>query len=161
MKKTIVIIAIAAFVVTVSVAAYAHYEGYNNRGWGMHSPRGAMMYGGRGGMYAPVQMRGRGPGSRWNASPEATCPCGRDGNWNAPAQSETANQMITEDKAKEAAQEYLNKYLSGYTIDTIEKDSWRPLFFVTIKGENDAVQTMVVHGFSGQVINVFPQTAAE
>ena len=69
--------------------------------------------------------------------------------------------MITEDKAKEVAQEYLNKYLSAYSIDKVEKDSWRPLYFVTIKGENDAAQTMVVHGFSGQVVNVFPQVVTE
>jgi hypothetical protein len=160
MKKTVIMIAIAALVVTVGVAAYAHYED-SNRGWGMRGNQ-QRMYGRRGSMMSgPGQMCGRGPGNRWNASPQATCPCGARGNVNDPTQQSRLTQMITEDKAKEVAQEYLNKYLSAYSIDTIEKDSWRPLYFVTIKGENGATQMMVVHGFSGQVVNVLPQSAAE
>ena len=52
--------------------------------------------------------------------------------------------------------EYVNKYLTGYTIDKVEKDNWRPLYFVTIKGANDVVQQLTIHGFSGQVMRVFP-----
>ena len=66
--------------------------------------------------------------------------------------------MITEDKAKEVAETYVKQYLSGYTIDKIEKDNWRPLYFVTSKGENNAEQVMTIQGFSGQVMHVFPTT---
>ncbi len=104
--------------------------------------RGGMMHqGGRGGM----MMRG-GKGQQQN------CPClanGADGK---------AAELITEDKAKEAAQTYIDKYLSGYAIEKVEKDDRRPMYFVTIKGANDVQQTMAIQGFSGQVMHVFPVT---
>lgn len=126
----------------------------------MGGRRGGMtMSGGRG------QMQNRGPQGNWNAN-TATCPYGataptntmRQGWRNAP-NTDQATQMITEEKAKEAAQAYLDKYLSSYTIDKVEKDSWRPMFFVTLKGDNDALQQMTIHAFSGQVMHVSPQTA--
>ncbi len=154
MKKTMIIIAVVTFATVVGVGAYAHYEGYN-RGWGMrgYQQNQQGMYGGRGGM-----MRGR-RGGKWNSA-QTACPCGAYGPW-APAQSGTAAQMISEEKAKEVAQEYLAKYLSGYTIDKVEKDNWRPMYFVTITGENNAVQLMIIHGFGGQVMHVYPQIPAQ
>ncbi|MCP4402471.1 MAG: hypothetical protein GY801_34830, partial [bacterium] len=70
-------------------------------------------------------------------------------------------EMLSEDTVKETALEYLGKYLSGYSIDTVEKDAWRPLYVVTVKGENGAVQKMIVHGFSGQVMHVSPEEIVE
>ena len=70
----------------------------------------------------------------------------------------TTPELITEDNAKEAAQAYLDKYLSGYTIEKVEKGAWRPMYFVTIKGANDAKQIMAIQGFSGQVMHVSPVT---
>ena len=177
MKKTLVMIAVAALVVTVSVGAYAHYENHGRRGgaWmqygaqdpqmgsqqqdGMYGPRGHKMYGQRGGMMD-------GPGYKENVTPE-NYPCGGRYGWNAARpgwkaqnqQQETVPQIVSEEQAKTAAEEYVQKYLSGYTVDSIEKDSWRPLYFVTIKGANDVEQQMVIHGFSGQVMHVFPKTA--
>ncbi len=175
MKKTIVMIAVATLVVAVGVGAYAHYEDYN-RGWGMRGvqpgtsdQRGGMMYGQRGGMmygqrggkggYGHGMMRGRGHhGAYWNAQ-TGVCPCDSTyGTQDVPTQQ---TQVVSEDTVRESAESYLNTYLSGYTIEKIEKDSWRPLYLVTIKGENDAVQTMVVHGFSGEVVNVFPQAVSK
>ena len=174
MKKFAVITIAVVLVGVMSVGAFAYYGGRNGRGGMMYGGRGGMMYGDRDEMYGPRggmmyggpgRMQGRGPGSRWNATPE-NCPCGRYeyGNtsrpgWNRPGQPGTDVQMISEDKAKEVAETYLQKYLSGYTIDKIEKDNWRPMYFVTIKGENDALQQMLIHGFSGQVMHVFPLTA--
>lgn len=153
MKRAIVIIAVVAVAVTLSVGAYAHYEG---RGWGM--------YGSRGGMYGHGWRGGRGPAAGWNAAPES-CPCGGYGpgnvarpGWNVPSQSGTTPQIITEDKAKEAAETYIKQYLPGYTVDKIEKDSWRPLYFVTVKGENNAELQLVLHGFDGRVMHFFPKT---
>ncbi len=75
-----------------------------------------------------------------------------------PGTAQQAPQMISEEKAKEVAETYIKQYLPGYTIDKVEKDNWRPMYFVTAKGENDAVLQLVVHGFVGQVMNVFPKT---
>jgi len=155
MKKLVVITLAVALIGVLGAEAYAYY-----------GPRGGM-HGHRGGMHGRTWKQGRAPGSRWNVSPE-TCPyCGygpwnaaRPG-WNAPAQSGTAPQalqIITEEKAKEVAEAYVKQYLSGYTVDKIEKDSWRPLYFVTIKGANDAEQVLTIHGFAGQVMHVFPKT---
>ena len=69
--------------------------------------------------------------------------------------------MITEEKVTEVAGEFVAKYFPEYTVESIEKDDWRPLYFVTIKGANDAEQVMTVHGFSGQVMNIFPKAADE
>lgn len=79
--------------------------------------------------------------------------------WNAPNRSETAPELVTEDKVKENAEAYISKYLPGYTIDKIEKDQWRPMYSVTLKGENGAEQQMWVRGFDGQVMHVIPKTA--
>ncbi len=170
MKKLVTIAIVVGLIGVLSVGAYAHYRGYDDRRPGgrmMYGSRGGMMYGPRGGgMYGPGWMQGRTPGGRWDAAPE-TCPCGGSGpqggwsRWNTPDQSGTAPQapqMITEDKAKEVAETYVKQYLPGYTIDKIEKDNWRPLYFVTIKGVNDVEQLLTIHGFSGQVMHVFPKT---
>lgn len=167
MKKTLVMIAVVTVVVTVGIGAYAHYEDAN-RGLGMRGaqagmfgPRGGgMMNGQRGGKggYGPSMMRGRGQGGRWNAQANGCPYVATSGTQNAPTRQA---QMVSEETVKEAAENYITQYLSGYKIDKVEKDSWRPLFFVTVKGANDAVQTMVVHGFSGDVVNVFPQAASK
>lgn len=178
MKKTLVMIAVAALVVTISAGAYAQYENYGRRGgWmrhgaqnpqmtpqqqgGMYGPRGGMMSNQRGSMMAG--RRGgmmAGPGYQGNVTPE-NCPCGRGYGWNTwkNQQGATAPQIATEEQAKAAAEEYVQKYLSGYTVETIEKDAWRPLYIVTIKGANDVEQQMLIHGFSAQVMHVFPKTA--
>jgi hypothetical protein len=78
--------------------------------------------------------------------------------WNTAGQPAAAPEMITEEKAKEAAEAYISQYLPGYAIDIIEKDSWRPVYIATITGENNAEMVMVIHGFGGQVMHVFPKT---
>ena len=70
-------------------------------------------------------------------------------------------ELITADKAKEVAQAYLDKYLTGYTIEKIEKDSWRPMYLAAIKSANGAEQVMWIHGFSAQVMHVFPKTTEQ
>lgn len=157
MKKTLVMIAVAALVLTVSVGAYA-YRGGRMQQTGpqqgeMYGPHGRMMHGQRGGMMA-------GSGDKGSMTPE-NCPCGRGYGWHTWKNQPAANapQMVTEEQAKTAAEEYVQKYLPGYTVDTIEKDAWRPLYFVTIKGANGVEQQMVIHGFGGQVMHVFPKTA--
>ena len=191
MKKTLIMLAVGTLIVTVGFAAYANYEDYyRGRGMmngprsggmmygprgGAYSPQGDMMYGngsgwgmgrgGRGGMYAQGRMQGRGRSGRWNNSGSVSCPCCANfGRWNGPNQQQQQRsfpEMLSEEKVKETAQEYLTKYLSSYSIDKVEKDEWRPLYFVTVKGENDVVQKMIVHGFSGQIMHVYPEESIE
>jgi hypothetical protein len=165
MKKFGMIALVVAVVSALSVGAFAYYRG--NQGQGrqpgqMMMQQGGM--GGRGGMMQQGGMGGRGMMSR-NMGQDCTCGMndgqqapmmrGGRGQMNAP----TTTEMITEDKAKAAAEEYLAKYLTGYTIEKIEKDEWRPMYFVTITGANDVKQMMAIHGYSGQVMHVFPAPA--
>lgn len=162
MKKLAVIALVVGLIGVLSVGAYAH--------WGdEYGRRGGMMSGRRGGS-GRGWMGGRGFRGGSDASAE-TCPCGGTGpqgwgwqRWNTPDQSgktQQAPQIVSEDKVKEAAEAYVKEYLPGYTVDKIEKDNWRPLYFVTIKGENNVEQLMTVHGFSGQVMHVFPKPAPQ
>lgn len=156
MKKTLVMIAVAAIVLTVSVGAYAYRGGRmqqtGHQQGSMYGPRGGMMHGQRGDMMAAPEYKG-------GMTPE-NCPCGRGYDWNTwkNQSAAAAPQMVTEEQAKTAAEEYIQKYLPGYTVETIEKDAWRPLYLATIKGANDVEQQMVIHGFGGQVMRVFPKT---
>ena len=134
--------------------------------WGaMQGRRGNMQsnWNGRG------NVQGRsGKGGRWNAVPQGYF-CGgygprnmtRPGWQNAPGQTQTAPEIITEEKAKEVAGTFVTTYFPGYTVEKVEKDNWRPMYFVTLKGENDAQLQLTVHGFGGQVMHVFPVAPAE
>lgn len=155
MKKLAILTLAVALIGVLGAEAYAYY---GPRG-GMNTPRG--------GMYGSTWKQGRGPGVRWDATNLETCPyCGyvprnavRPG-WNAQGQPGTAPQalqMISEDNAQEIAEAYVEHYLTGYTVEKIEKDNRRPLYFVTIKGANDAEQVLTIHGFAGQVMHVLPQ----
>lgn len=168
MKKSVIILTVAALVMTIGMSAYAYYGHrgvVNNGAWGGMYHRGGMMYGGRGGMQSPRGgMTYGGRSGKWNAAPNATCPCGTYGPGYAPGMTpQTAPQpvqTISEEKAREAAETYVTQYLPGYTVESVAKDSWRPLYVVTLKGEN-AEQIMTIHGFSGTVMHVFPKTTTQ
>ena len=170
MKKSLIVITVVALVAVASIGA----DAYGGRGQGRGGYQQGGMYGQQGGMH------GR-QGGRWNVS-SGICPCGNYGNantarpggnmsgrqgnwnanrpgWNAPGQQGTVPEIISEEKAKEVADEYLKTYLSGYSIEKVEKDSWRPLYIVSLKGENDAEMQMLIHGFAGQVMHVYPKPA--
>lgn len=154
MKKSIIVVLAVGIIAAVSVGAYAHgRQGSYGRGGYMHEGYGGPMMGW---MHGPGSMMGR-----WGTSGGYGGYCGGWSGWNAPSQSETVPQAITEDKAKEVAEAYITKYLPGYTIETITKDTWRPLYVVTLKGANEAELQMLIHGFGGQVMHVFPKTAEE
>ena len=125
----------------------------------MQGGRGSMMHGRRGGMRGGMNT----PNQQYkgNAPCCEACPYYDGTNQNAPVQPgqrPQTSQMITEDKVKEVAEEFVAKNFPEYSVESVEKDDWRPLYFVTIKGANDAEQVMTVHGFSGQVMNIFPKT---
>lgn len=136
MKKLLTFSLIAATMFAISATTYAQGRG------AMHGQHGSMMKQGRG-----MMMRGQN---------RQDCPCMK-GNADAGATAE----LIAADKAKEAAQAYLDKYLTGYTIEKIEKDSWRPMYLAAIKSANGAEQVMWIHGFSAQVMHVFPKTTEQ
>jgi hypothetical protein len=69
--------------------------------------------------------------------------------------------MIEEAKAQEAAEAFVTKYLSGYTIDKIEKDDAHAVYLVTVKGGNDAELQVVVSGVNGQVTYIVVPAPAE
>jgi hypothetical protein len=131
------------------------YNTPQNQQMPMYGGRGGMMHGGRGGMNAPRQQY------KNNAPCCEACPYYDGSTQNAPVQPgqrPQTSQMITEDKVKEVAEAFVAKNFPEYSVAEIEKDDWRPLYFVTIKGANDAEQVMTIHGFNGQVMNIFPKT---
>jgi hypothetical protein len=136
MKKLLMVTIIVAVIGALSVGVYAYEH------------RGGMMSGQREGR-GPGWMHDRGPGDRGDQD-ATSCPCGRDGK---------QTQMITEDKAKEAAQTFVTQYLPSYTIDKIEKNDRRPMYVVTVKGQNGAELQMLLRGFDGQVMHLFPKLA--
>lgn len=132
MKKLLTFSLIAATMFAISTTTYAQGRG------AMHGQHGGMMKQGRG-----MMMRGQN---------RQDCPC---------LKGDATAELITADKAKEVAQAYLDKYLTGYTIEKIEKDSWRPMYLAAIKSANGAEQVMWIHGFSAQVMHVFPKTTEQ
>jgi len=143
MKKSILVVLAVGIIAAIGVGAYAHGGGgYDQKGYGH-------MMGG---------MHGRGAMMGGRDAHDGQQHCGAWAGWNTPDQSETAPQVITEEKAKEVAETYITKYLPGYTLDKIEKDNWHPLYVATLKGANDAELQMLIHGFGGQVMHLFPKT---
>ena len=132
MKKLLTFSLIAATMFAISTTTYAQGRG------AMRGQHGGMMKQGRG-----MMMRGQN---------RQDCPC---------LKGDATAELITADKAKEVAQAYLDKYLTGYTIEKIEKDSWRPMYLAAIKSANGAEQVMWIHGFSAQVMHVFPKTTEQ
>ena len=132
MKKLLTFSLIAATMFAISTTTYAQGRG------AMRGQHGGMMKQGRG-----MMMRGQN---------RQDCPC---------LKGDATAELITADKAKEVAQAYLDKYLTGYTIEKIEKDNWRPMYFAAIKSANGAEQVMRIHGFSAQVMRVFPKTTEQ
>lgn len=140
--KRILTVAIAVGVVGLAAGVALAYMG---------GPMGAGMGGGRmgygmmgGGMMGPGMMGG-GPGP-------AGCPgmagmAGTPGAAPAPAQ-------IGEDKAKELAQGYADKYLKGFTVEKILPFTMHrgTAYSVELKGPNDEVRTFHVNPWG----NVMP-----
>ena len=97
------------------------------------------------------------PGQRFEMGQKQQFQEGRVGygrsQWNFQRQSEISPQLVTEENAREIAEAYIKENLSGYTVDTIEKDNWRPLYFITLKAEDEKTAQIVVHGLAGQVVH--------
>jgi hypothetical protein len=154
MKKLLIIVLAVGLLAAVSIGAYAHGGGRKNYGRGMYG--GPMMGWGHG---SGPMMGGRGVrGGYGYCGGYSPTQRGWSG-WNAPGQTDTTSQLITEAQARESAEAYINQYLPGYTIEKVAKDEWRPMYAVTLKSDNGAEQQMWIRGFDGQVMHVIPKTA--
>ena len=138
MKRFAGIVLAVGIIAAIGIGAFAHGGG---RGWGGYG--GHMMggWGAQGGGYGYCRGYGAGQRGGWG--------------WNAPGESGTVPQALTEEQLKASVQAYVDQYLPGYAIESIEQDQWRPMHSVTLKGENDAELQLFVNSFSGVVMHVF------
>lgn len=107
---------------------------------------GGPMAGGMGrGMMGPGMMGGGyGPG-------------GQAGQWNCPGMtggSEQAPAQISEEKAKELAQQYADRYLKGFTVDKILPFAGMhmAMYQVELKGPQGEIRILHIHPWG----NVMP-----
>lgn len=131
MKRIVSVIAGLGVVVLASGAALAF----------MGPGAGSMGMGGMGGMgrmegMGPGMM-GAGPHMMGGAAGAAGCP------GMAAAGAATPQAQVTEEKAKELAQEYADKYLKGFTVDKVLPFTGRrgTGYSVELKGPSDEVRT--------------------
>jgi hypothetical protein len=125
MKKILNSLAVAGGLTLLSGAALAQWGGGPGRG-----------YGGMG----PGMMRGGGPG--WTAG-------------NPPCADVTgATTEITEEKAKELATAYADKYLNGFTVERVLPFTgrFRTMYSVELKNSAGEIRTLHVNPFG----NVMP-----
>ena len=133
MKRAVAVVSVFALVVLAAGLAYAQM------GWGPHY-----------GMGGPGMMGWMGPGMMGGAGPG-----GQGGGWNCPAVAGGTAVPVTADKAKEAAQEYANEYLKGFTVEKVlpftTPMGWTG-YSVELKGPKDEARTLHVNPWG----NVMP-----
>jgi hypothetical protein len=105
---------------------------------------------------AVAQMRG--PMGGGTMGPGMMGPGGQAGQWNCPGMAgggqQTAATQITEEKAKELAQQYADQYLKGFTIEKVLPFSGMhgTMYSVELKGPEDQVRVLHVNPWG----NVMP-----
>lgn len=130
MKKAM---SVALAVVLVGVLAGAALA--QGPGWGPMGGRGPMMGGG----WGPMMGARMGPMAN---GPEA-CPM-----WSAGA---PATEAVTEDKAKELATEYVNKYFKGFTLERVLPVTGRfhTMYQVELRGPKGETRYLHVNPWGG------------
>ena len=126
MKRVLIGTLAAGAIALLAGVALAHGPG---SGWG-HMGSG-MMGGGRGHM---------GPGVRGgDAAGQAGCP-----GWSATSPSETP---VTQEKAKDLAQQYADTYLKGFMVDKVLPFTGMhgTMYSIELKGPEDEVRTFHVN----------------
>jgi hypothetical protein len=129
-------------VVVVAAALALAGEGFAQPMWGpMHGGMGQGMGPGGMGGWGGRGMMGGGPGGAWN------CP-----GWSGAAAG-TA-EAITEEKAKELAQQYADQYLKGFTVERVLPFTGRrgTMYSVELKGPEGQVRTFHINRWG----NVMP-----
>ena len=93
---------------------------------------------------AAVAQMGWGPGHGYGPGMMGGGPC--------PGATGDATAAITEEKAKEIAEQYAAKYLKGYTIDKVlpftGMRGWTA-YSVELRGPNDEIRTLHVNPWGG------------
>ncbi len=139
MKKILgVILAGGALILLVS-AATAHWSGGNGPGRGMGFSRGEM---GHGGWQMGYGMRG-GHGMGWG-----------DGEANCPGLRGTSTTTITQENAKELAQNYADTNLPGFKVERVLPSGGRhhTAYAVELKNSEGELRTFHINPFG----NVMP-----
>jgi len=137
MKRFLGMAVVAAVVLVLAGEGLAQMGG---PGWGpMHGHMGAWM--GQGGGFAGRGMMG-----------------GQAGAWNCPGLAAASGAAeagaITEDKAKELAQQYADQYLKGFTVERVLPFTGMrgTMYSVELKGPEGQVRTLHVNPWG----NVMP-----
>jgi hypothetical protein len=117
-------------------------------GWGGQGMGPGMMYGWGGGPGAMGGWGGRGMMGGGPGGGAWTCP-----GWSG-ANVATAPEPITEEKAKELAQQYADQYLKGFTVERVLPfTGWRgTMYSVELKGPEGQVRTFHINPWG----NVMP-----
>ncbi|MBI3029054.1 MAG: PepSY domain-containing protein [Candidatus Rokubacteria bacterium] len=108
-----------------------------------------------GGPMAGGMGRGMGPGMMGGGMMGQG---GQAGQWNCPGMAaggqQTPAAQITEEKAKELAQQYANQYLKGFTVEKVLPFTAMhgTMYSVELKGPNDEVRTFHINPWG----NVMP-----
>lgn len=105
-----------------------------------------MGYGGYGGMGRGMWGGGMGPGMMGGGG-QGNCP-------GAAAYGQTSAAQITEEKAKELAQQYADQYLKGFTVERVLPFTGRggTMYSVELKGPDGQVRSFHVNPWG----NVMP-----
>jgi hypothetical protein len=147
MKKFLSVIAVAGGLTVLSGVALAQWSGGPGPGRGWYGGMGpGMMWGG--GPGASSGWYGHmGPGMMWGGGPgwmAGGAPC---------AGFSGAATEITEDKAKELATAYADRYLKGFTVERVLPFTGRfhTMYSVELKNEAGEVRTLHVNPY-GNVI---------
>jgi hypothetical protein len=102
--------------------------------------------------------QGMGPGGMGGWGGRGMMGGGPDGSWNCPgwsgAAAGTVPEAITEEKAKELAQQYADQYLKGFTVERVLPFTGRrgTMYSVELKGPEGQVRTFHVNPWG----NVMP-----
>lgn len=136
MKKWLslsVVVAVVSLLASVAVAQMGYGPGM---GWGQMGP----------GMMGPGMMGPAMMGRGWHDG------CG-DWGWYGQGQAPAA--QITEDSAKQLAQQYADQYLKGFTVDKVLPFTGMggmTMYSVELKGPKDEIRTLQVNPWG----NVMP-----
>jgi hypothetical protein len=80
---------------------------------------------------------------------------GRHGDEAHHTAPQPGQEPIPEDKAKEAAETFIAKYLSGYSIETIEQEEQCPCYLVTVKQASGVTLQVMIDAYSGEAHHLF------
>lgn len=140
MKRFLTVTAIAGGLLILAGVATAQMWGGPGGGWGGMGP-GMMGPGGYGRGHGPGMM---GPGGGYG--PGFNCP-----GFGAQSEETQSQGQVTDEQAKELAQQYADKYLAGFTVDKVLPFTGRlhTMYSVELKNDKGEVRTLQVTPYGG------------